>query len=200
MNDAGGVGGIRIAGARAHGQRAVQHGQRRAEYIRRFAGRIDDGERYGKSEKARALGEGIPVGENDEWGEALVAALEPRPQCDLQPDTGRIAHGDGQRPPSARIRPAAHQRYSICASVRRSFRCFLERISNSFWRSSFCAVSRLESAAFTSLRPHTAHSSTPFSPIVAGSNSSSWALSKRLRVGSGKLVGRRSPRLSKRAP
>ena len=36
--------------------------------------------------------------------EALVAALEPRPQRDLQPDAGRIAHADGQRPPPARIR------------------------------------------------------------------------------------------------
>ncbi len=79
MNDAGGVGGIRLAGARAHGERAVQHGQRGAECIRRLAGRIDDGERYGKSEQARALGEGILVGEDDERGRGPCRCARARP-------------------------------------------------------------------------------------------------------------------------
>ena len=79
VDDAGGVGCIWEAGARAHGKRAVQHGQCRPEHLRRFAGGTDDGEGNVEPEMPRALGEDILVGEDDERVEHLVAALQPRP-------------------------------------------------------------------------------------------------------------------------
>ena len=78
-----------------------------------------------------------------------------------------------------------HHRYSMWASWRRSFRCFLDKDLEFLLAQIVLGRLALLSSALTVLRPHTAHSSTPPSPMVGGSIS----LSPRIQQEAARRLG-----------
>ena len=105
-DDGGGVGGIGLAGPRRRARAATgATGSAVAKTSARL-GRRGDGARaapQGRAARARsATASGSAKSTNG--SSAVVAALAPGLERDLEPDAGRVAHGDGERQAAAGCR------------------------------------------------------------------------------------------------